>query len=253
MFESTQNKRSAGWMLLFITFATLLAASAEPPSGLVAAWSGADNGRDSLGKHDAVLTDITFAPSKTGQVFIFNGKSSQLRIPASPAFGAGLTNGFTLEAWISPSNVTDSHAIFEWDNGVGSWGVHLNISPGQPFNVHPGPGELFANLVDSKGVWHELSSSGNVVRSNVLQYVALTYDRKSGEAKIYCNGEVVADRNLGNFEPQTSYDLYLGRLPLTHGETFAFKGNMDEFAIYNLALSDTQIKASHGRECALQK
>jgi hypothetical protein len=57
----------------------------------------------------------------------------------------------------------------------------------------------------------------------------------------------VADRNLGNFEPQTSYDLYLGMLPLTQGETFAFQGGMDEIAIYNHALSDGQINASYRR------
>src|SRR4029077_14966562 len=145
--------------------------------------------------------DITFADGNTRQAFGFNGKSSQMKIAASPEFGTGLTNGFTLAAWINPSDVSDSEAIFEWNNGIGSWGVHLNISPGQSFNTNPGPGELFANLVDTKGSWHEMSSPGNIVVSNMFQYVALTYDRKSGDAKIFCNGVVVADRNLGSFEP----------------------------------------------------
>jgi hypothetical protein len=246
MLQSAQQNKTTRWLILLAGFMTLLVASAEP-ADLIARWSGEGNGRDSMGKNNGVLTDITYVKEKTGQAFVFNGKSSQMKISASREFGVGLTNGFTLEAWINPSDVSNSRAIFEWNNGVDSWGVHLNISPGMPFNTHPGSGELFANLVDNKGVWHELSSSGNVVVSNAFQYVALTYDRKSGDAKIYCNGVVVADRNLGNFEPQTSYDLYLGRLPLTHGETFAFKGGMDEIAIYNHALSDEQINANYRR------
>jgi len=245
MLHSIRPNQTAGSLALLAGLVTTLVASAEP-SDLVASWSGKGNGRDSAGKNNGVLTDVVLAGEKTGRAFVFNGQSSQIKVSASRELGAGLTNGFTLEAWINPSDVSHSRAIFEWNDGANAWGVHLNISPGMRFNVHPGPGELFANLVDRKGAWHELSSSGNVVVSNAFQYVALTYDRKSGAARIYCNGVVVADRNLGNFEPQTGYDLYLGRLPLTQGETFAFKGQMDGIAIYNHALSEEQIGA-HSR------
>jgi hypothetical protein len=219
MPQFAQTNIKTRWLIFLAGLTTSFVASAEP-SGLVDAWSGEGNGRDAAGKNNAVLTDITFAKEKMGQAFVFNGKNSQMKILANREFGAGLTNGFTLEAWINPS-------------------------PGMPFNTHPGPGELFAGLVDNKGARHELSSSGTVVASNVFQYVALTYDRKSGGAKIYCNGGVVADRNLGKFEPQTSYDLHLGMLPLTQGETFAFRGGRDEIAIYNHALSDGQFSASY--------
>ena len=52
---------------------------------------------------------------------------------------------------------------------------------------------------------------------------------------------VVADSNLGVFEPETSYNLFLGRRPAGDGTT-SFNGLLDEVAIYNRALSQTEIQ-----------
>jgi hypothetical protein len=163
-----------------------------------------------------------------------------------------LTNGFTLEAWINPTDVSKDHSIFEWNvgNGTTYWGVHFHIAPGQPTTGSsgpPGPGQLYANIVDRNGGWHQLGSSAGVVAPNVFQYVALTYDRKSGEAKIYCNGEVVSEQDVGHFVPQTSYNLYIGKRPMTHGEASTFEGLIDEPAVYNRALSDDEILAQYKR------
>jgi hypothetical protein len=78
--------------------------------------------------------------------------------------------------------------------------------------------------------------------------VALTYDKASGVATLYCNGSVVLQQVLGSFTPQTTFDIYLGKRPLTRGETFSsgsltFAGLLDEAAIYNRALSASEIQA----------
>src|SRR5207244_1136934 len=96
--------------------------------------------------------------------------NQSLRVPASASLDIGAGNGFTLEAWIKPTDVTKSDPIFEW-NDLTYWGVHFNMEPGQPFNSNPGPGELYANIPDSFGTWHQLSSPGGVVVSNVFQHV----------------------------------------------------------------------------------
>lgn len=78
--------------------------------------------------------------------------------------------------------------------------------------------------------------------------MALTYDKQSGVAKIYCNGVVVAQQDLGTFTPETSYDLYLGKRPPTLtgsdvSEDFFYTGLLDEIALYNRALSASEIQA----------
>jgi len=132
--------------------------------------------------------------------------------------------------------------LFEWNDGS-FWGVHFHIAPGQPFNSNPGPGELYANIVSSDTSWHQLSSPGGVVATNVFQHVALTYDKASGVATIYCNGQIVGQQNIGSITPLTTENLYLGQRPAPITEQSGFVGLMDEPAIYNRALSSNEIAA----------
>jgi hypothetical protein len=229
-----------GAVVLFVVMAALfLFWKFGRSSGLVGRWSGEGNGRNSAGGNSALLTDVKFATGKVGQAFVLNGESSEIKITASREFRTGLTNGFTLEAWVKPSDVSRENPIFEWNTGDGNtyWGVHFYIEP------HGGNGALYANIIPKSGGWHQIWSPGGTVVDNEFQFVALTYDRKSGGAKMYCNGEVVAEQDIGHFAPQTGYNLYLGKRPMTHGETYTFEGLIDEPAVYNRALSDSEIQA----------
>jgi DNA-directed RNA polymerase subunit RPC12/RpoP len=234
----------AGASALFVVIAGLFLFWAfGKPSGLIGLWSGDGNGHDSAGGNNALLTDIAFAKGKTGQAFLFDSENAAIKIPANHKFRAGLTNGFTLEAWVKPSDVSRQNPIFEWNTGDGNtyWGVHFYIQP------HNGDGALYANIVPKSGSWRQIWSPGGTVVRDEFQFVALTYDRKSGEAKLYCNGEVVAEQNMGHFAPQTSYDLYLGKRPLTQGESYVFKGLLENAAVYNRALSEEEIQADYHR------
>jgi Sialidase, N-terminal domain. len=206
-------------------------------SGLVALWSGDGNGDDLVGGHKATLTDVSSDQGKVGQAFSLNGSSSYLKIPASATLNLGERQSFTIMAWIKPSDVSQLHPLFEWNAGDGnSWGMHFFIS------VDGGPGALYANMVDTHGSWHQIHSMNGVVTTRDFQHVALTYDKTSGMAKIYCNGTVVAQEDIGSLMPLTTYDLYLGKRPLTQGETYSYEGLLDEIAIYNRALSAAEIQ-----------
>jgi hypothetical protein len=212
------------------------------PSGLVAWWPGEGNAYDVIGGNNGSLVgDLGYTNGEVGQAFAFNDTNAAVMIPASSSLDVGSGSGLTLEAWINPKDVTVDHPLFEWNNSS-SWGVHFHIAPGQPFNVSPGSGELYANLVDIYGNNHQLSSSSGVVSPNVFQHVALTYDKASGVATIYCNGQIVSQQNLGSFTPLTSYNLYLGHRPIPN-DTVNFAGLMDEPAVYNRALSSNEIVA----------
>jgi len=60
---------------------------------------------------------------------------------------------------------------------------------------------------------------------------------------IFLNGVLVAQSYLGNFNPQTSYDLYISRRPADHPSNAFFSGIIDELAIYNRALTADEINA----------
>jgi sugar lactone lactonase YvrE len=242
------------WFRLFLLFGIIVlqsiyhanAACDAPPAGLVAWWQAEGNAYDSTGNNNGSLQGgLGFAVGEVGQAFNFNSTNADVFVPADSQLDVGNGAGFTLEAWINPTDVTLMHPIFEWNN-LTIWGVHFHIAPGQPFNVNPGPGELYANIVDSSGGWHQMSSSMGVVTTNVFQHVALTYDKASGVATIYCNGQIVSQQTVGSFTPLTSRDLYLGRRPPTTddpGDLGAFAGLIDEPTIYNRALSSNEIAA----------
>jgi hypothetical protein len=204
--------------------------------GLVALWSGEDNGRDSIGGNDAELSEMSFADGQVGRAFLLDGNSSSITIPASSALNVGAGEGFTLGVWINPADVSKNSPLFEW--------IQAGVPGALQFYIYPpdgGPGTLYALLGDDSGGVHYFNSSGGIVLPNVFQYVALTYDKASGVGKIYCNGVLVAQQNLGSFTPATACDLHLGKRPLIQGETYGFTGAFDEAAIYNRALSAAEI------------
>ena len=189
------------------------------PAGIVAWWPGQGNANDIVGGNNGTLVGgLGFGAGEVGQAFNFINTNQMVLIPASASLNVGAGPGFTLEAWINPSDITQNRTIFDWNTGTdGSWGVHFFIAP-QPFNTSPDRANCTANIVDVNGQLHQLSSPGGVLTSNVFQHVALTYDKASGVAAIYCNGLVVSQQSVGSVTPQTTYNLYLGKRPLTAGE-----------------------------------
>ena len=227
-----------------------LKAKASHPEGLVALWSGEDNGADSVGGNDAELTDITFADGQVGRAFSFNGASSTIRIPASQALDLGTDNGFTLMAWIKPKDVNGLHPLLAWtDNG--SLQLWIGVQPFQ--------NGVLCGAVPEKGANHQLCSHPGVLTNGVFQHVALTYDKASGAAALYVNGVVVAQRQLpGQLAVRTHGDLWISRPDNRPGNWSTgrmFSGLMDEVELYNRALSADEIQSvskaeNHGEPLA---
>ena len=212
------------------------------PAGLVSWWPGEGNANDNVGTNNGVVQNIAYAGGEVGSAFYLNGSNAFVDVPASASLNVGAGSGFTFEAWINPANL-DTHAVAEWNDGVGDIGTHLFISESQFPTLGVPPGCLYANVIDIGGVDHVFSTDGGVVASNIYQHLALTYDKASGLAVLYLNGNQVQTANLGSFTPQTSYDLYLG---VRASGSFAgayFSGTIDEPSLYNRALSQTEIQA----------
>lgn len=209
------------------------------PSGIAAWWPAEGNAVDIINGNNGILEGgLDFAPGEVGQAFNFTNADEDVVVPASSSLDVGAGSGFTLEAWVNCSDVASLNPLFEWNVGDGTtyWGVHFYVGAA-------GSGSLYANIVDNGGGWHSFSSAQDVVATNMFQHVALTYDETTGTATMYCNGLVVAQENLGCFTPLTTYNLYLGRRPLTQGETYTLSGLLDEPSVYNRALSASEIQA----------
>jgi hypothetical protein len=213
--------------------------------GLVALWSGEDDGNDSAGGNPATLMgDVSFAEGKVGQAFSLNGFNSCLRIPFNPSLNVGEGDGLTITAWIKPSNVSGFHPIIEWNPSAtmtGVIGVQLWIG-----HRPDSQGVLQANIVDAGGGHHFLVSPPGVVVNGRFQHAAVTYDKTSGIGVLYLNGAVVAQAQWGSFVPLTKGDLWISRRPTDHPGDWTynkfFAGLLDELAIYNRALPASEIQ-----------
>jgi hypothetical protein len=213
------------------------------PAGLVALWSGEGNGKDSIGNNDATLTDVTFAEGRVGQSFAFNGFSSSMKVPASPALDLGAGDGFTITAWIKPADVQGLHPILQWsdDNMLNLW---IGIRPYEN-------GVLRGDITDDEGN-HFLVSHPGTLTPGVFQHIAFAYDKVSGEGTLYLNGVVVARRHLGHqLVAHTKGDLWFSQRderPGNWSTDRSFAGMMDEIALYNRALSAAEIQTLCSQE-----
>ena len=226
---------------------------APPASGLVGWWAGEGNAKDNLDTNNGTLYGgMTFVTGEVGQAFNFDGSSGYIDIPASASLNVGAGVGLTFECWIKPASTTANEPVAEWNSGTHA-AVHLWLSQPTAYSGG-GPGSIYANLVDTTGAFHTLTSSGGILNANGFQHVALTYDKASGAARLYYNGTLVASQSLGSFTPQTGVDLYLGKR-VSDAPYTVFQGSMDEASVYNRALSGSEIQAvysaGHIGKCGL--
>jgi hypothetical protein len=207
----------------------------HPPNGLVGWWRAEGDGRDAWGQNDgAVLGSGAFAPGMVGQAFQFEDGANQVRVSAAAALDVGQSAGFSVEAWVNPESSAIGRPIVEWVVS-GGYGVHFFTWNG---------GAIYANVVDTSGGQHILQSAPGVLIANAFQHVALTYDKLSGQGRLFVNGAVVAEANLGNFTPRTDTDLLIGYRPATSPfGPVSFLGLIDEISLYGLALSTHEIAA----------
>lgn len=206
--------------------------------GLVAWWELENNGNDRVsGNNGTLLGSPVFNVGEVGNAMQFDGINDQVLIPSSSSLDVGAGNGFTIEAWIKPATVAGEQPLVEWNNSANIQS-HFWISVP---TLGGGPGSLYANLVDTANVSHSISSTTGLIAPNVYQHVAVTYNKLTGVCILYLNGTIVAQSNLGVFDPDTRPNLYFGFRPAGVSAGARFNGAMDEVGLFNRALSGGEV------------
>jgi hypothetical protein len=221
-------------------------------SGLIAWWAGESNYLDSAGLNNSTPENsLGFTTGEVGTAFSFNGVNNFLLVGTpSPGLTTGLQNGFTFECWIKPATVANTVELLEYERALATFnGSDVGIL----FAIHntlPGglPGScLYANILDTTSAAHEIASPAGLLTAGQWQHISLTYDKPSGLAVIYFNGQPVSQVNLGSFTPQTSFTNILLGARTTYGSVAnppnAYAGSMDEISFYSHALSSNEIAA----------
>lgn len=200
----------------------------QAPDGIVAWWRASGDASDFVGGNNGTFHgSVTFAPGKVGQAFSFDGNGC-VRVPDSPSLRC--TNALTIEAWIYPADVGGYHEI------VSRWVAGYTTS------VYP-DGRIYLAVFDSGPGSAVTIWSTNAAPLNQWTHFAGTYDGSA--LRIYINGicEGQIPYNRGIFPG--SCDLSIGSVGgyYTGPISSAFIGRIDEPAVYNRALSATEIQA----------
>ena len=223
-------------------------AAAEPCSlsGLVAWWPGQGSAEDLISTEDAnPATKMSYAPGIVGSAFAFDDSSSGLTAAASESSESGVVQSLTFDAWVYPTDLSTERPIIEYSEESGPAGAHfwLNTLPG---GGSTDTGTLYANLRDIDGDDHRIGTDPDVIDADTWTHVAVTYDGDSGVGVLYANGEVVSKASMGNFTPQTSEPVNLGRRPPMSADGSAgarFAGLLDEVDIWDRSLSEAEVRS----------
>ena len=183
---------------------------------------------------NGTVTSPTWTAGYTNNCLQFNGTSSYVTVPS---LGSSLP-AFTVTAWINVAGIPggsswDAATLCGTDNwGTGDWIAEF-IGTGGGGNA----GKLQFTLNGLFEIYSTTtfdSASGN---QNKWIHVALAYDSAGGSAKIYINGALESSASVSSQAANVS----LLKIGSWAGTSRFYNGKVDDFRLYNRALSATEI------------
>ena len=233
----TLNHLCLALPLLLAIGSPLLAQTCSPiPSGCVAWWQGNGNANDAQGTNNGVLRNgaaVTNA-GMVGQAFKLDGADDYVEFAGATSLP--ISTAITIETWIKPDRTNDTGTIVcnkqVYD---GTW--YLGTSPGGELRVAVG-GPF------SGGYWAYTTNA--VIPVGQWSHVALTFDTQTQVLRMFANG---AELGVAFYPSQGNVSSLVSQTPVRIGTIYTsqftefFAGLVDELALYNRALSPTEIQA----------
>lgn len=190
-------------------------------------YSFESNGENTFGKHDGTAHgNVGYSEGKNGQAVSMNGTDSYMTLPSEHALSG--YDSITVTTWVNWRGGGNWQRIFDFGKNTNQF---MFLSP------KSGSGTLRFAIKNGGGEQMVQTASMPV---NVWMHVAVTLGDKT--AKLYVNGELKAtNTNVtikpSDFKPGVNY---IGKSQFNDP---LFNGMIDEFRIYNSALSAEEIQA----------
>lgn len=252
---------------LGLVFLITSSVQAAPPAGTISYWKLDEDVAGVPGVADA-YEDVIDAPNgnngevpaapKTaptpnpvgivGGAQDFDGVANAINVPdpIAGSFDFLITDAFTIECWMKSSTAlgagTENQVLVGRDDTAGSTQWWLGIQGG----VGANPGNVSFILLDEDGqveILRPTAPAPVLINDGVWHHIVGVYDGTgaNGIARLYVDGNLVFEKTptvfTGDFVAVGGPDLNMGWL----NPVFQYEGALDEVAIYNRALTPTEI------------
>ncbi|MBA0882953.1 glycosyl hydrolase [Flavobacterium undicola] len=188
------------------------------------------NAHDQWGNYDGTLADTTtWTVGKAGRGVGFNGSSTSY-IQLKEGVVEGL-NDFTISTWVNLNSLSNWSRIFDFGDSTGSW---------MALEAANGSGKLSYEIVTSGQTKNTLSSQYTMPLN---RWVHLAYVQEGNIGKIIVDGVEVASGTV-TIKPSALGKTKLNELGKSKYADPYLNASMDEFKIYNRALSVAEIAES---------
>jgi len=200
--------------------------------GLVGYWKldeGSGSFADSSGNGNAGTQSggVTYGQTgKAGKAVSFDGSNDY--IDTNSVFSNALST-FTYSLWVKPGASQNSYA--------GVFGNHKVGNDGATFRQASTALNEYHLVIGDGLVWYTITPNASLT-ANTWSFVTIV--KSSSEVIMYVNGVEEASKNMETDESPSSQNLYIAR---NAADGVYWKGAVDEFRIYNRALSVAEISA----------
>ena len=173
-------------------------------------------------------------PGKIGTALDFCRTTSYGSLPAGIA--SSLNGDWAISTWIKPAALTHWSRVFDFGTGQ-SVNMFLTLNAG-------GAGPRFVITNSGAGAEQRLTYGGQNFPLNQWSNVVVSVSGTS--AKMYLNGTVVATNDNMTLKPSALGNTTRNYLGKSQYNDPAYDGAIDDFAIYNRALTASEIAALSG-------
>ena len=220
-------------VVAFVLGTSLAFAADSPASALKHRYSFTKDASDSVGHADGTLEGA--AAVSGGQVHLDGTRGTFVNLPGGLIAG---DRAVTFEFWATLNTNRNWARVFDQGSTNGNRGGHdLYFCP------HSGSRDFRLTIMDPHPTERVVMIPGNL-DNQINLHVACVLEPASGFMGVYTNGMLAASRkDLTSLASVDTNVFFLGRS--LFASDAPLNGSIDEFRIYNTALSPESIAASH--------
>ena len=211
-------------------------ASDPGTANLIAKYNMENNVQDSSGSglNGTTFGTVNGGPSyqagKHGMALVLDGNDDYVSLPIGPKINT-LTN-CTISVWVNWAGGNAWQRIFDFGTGTTNY-----------MFMTPSNGTTKRAVIQAAGGGEDIASASQAIATNSWDHMAVVIDADNSILKLYYNGDLVATDTTLRYAPKNlgaTTQNWLGRSQYTTDPYF--KGMLDDFRIYDAALSDSEVK-----------